>query len=382
MISTLAITIIIIYLFLIGWLIYGFDKVKDFKLQDLSAKTKFSVVIPFRNEVKNLPKLLTSISELNYPKSMFEIILVDDDSEDESVKTINDFLKNTDFNKPNQTRFIKVIKNERISKAPKKDAITSAIKVSKYNWIVTTDADCILPKYWLDTFDEYIQTTSVNCIVAPVAYLGKNSFFNHFQTLDFLSLQGATIGAFGVNKPFLCNGANFVYRKSSFVAVNGFDGNSNILSGDDIFLLEKFTKKDSKKVQYLKSENAIVKTNAAENFSSLIQQRLRWASKTSNYNNWFGKGIGLVVLLGNFICLAFIPLALFNLLNTRIVITLFIIKFSIDFLLLFKTSRFFKQETLLLSYMLSSILYPFFNVGIALLSFFKSYRWKGRTTKK
>jgi len=272
MISTLAITIIIIYLFLIGWLIYGFDKVKDFKLQDLSVKTKFSVVIPFRNEVKNLPKLLTSISELNYPKSMFEIILVDDDSEDESVKTINDFLKNTDFNKPNQTRSIKVIKNERISKAPKKDAITSAIKVSKYNWIVTTDADCILPKYWLDTFDEYIQTTSVNCIVAPVAYLGKNSFFNHFQALDFLR--------------------------------------------------------------------------------------------------------------GNFICLAFIPLALFNLLNTRIAITLFIIKFSIDFLLLFKTSRFFKQETLLLSYMLSSILYPFFNVGIALLSFFKSYRWKGRTTKK
>ena len=380
MLTLLAIIITITYLFIIGMLVYGFDKVEDFKLQDLPAKTKFSIVIPFRNEAENLPKLLDSISQLNYPKSMFEVILVDDDSEDDSVSIINDFVSKRPFDCAQGD--IKVIKNKKTSNSPKKDAITSAIKISKYNWIITTDADCMLPKYWLDTFDECIQTKQPNCIVAPVTYHGKKSFFNRFQTLDFLSLQGATIGGFGIKKPFLCNGANFAYQKSGFISVNGFQGNDNISSGDDIFLLEKFLKQDSNKVFYLKSNKAIVTTNATENFESLIQQRLRWASKTSNYKSWFAKLIGLVVLLGNLVCITLIPAVLMNVVTLKIALSLFIIKFSIDFLMLFKTSRFFNQENLLLSYLFSSIIYPFFNVSIACLSFFKSYHWKGRISKK
>ncbi len=382
-ISIIVIIIIIFYLLLIGLLTYGFDKVDHFKLQDLPAKTKFSIVIPFRNEAENLPKLLASISRLNYPKSLFEVIFVDDASEDDSVSIIKKILDTKSLKKDFiRIDNIRIIENERTSNSPKKDAITTAIKGSKFNWIITTDSDCVLPKYWLDTFDECIQTKSSNCIVAPVTYHGENSFFNRFQTLDFLSLQGATIGGFGIKRPFLCNGANFGYRKSSFQNVNGFEGNTNVASGDDIFLLEKFIKHDAEKIHYLKSQKAVVTTNPTTTISSLIQQRLRWASKTSRYDNWFAKGVGLVILLGNLVCIAFIPLVLFNLLSTKIAIALFIIKFSIDFLLLFKSSRFFKQETLLLSYLFSSIIYPFFNVSIAFLSFFKSYRWKGRTSKK
>jgi len=382
-ISIIVIIIIIFYLLLIGLLTYGFDKVDHFKLQDLPAKTKFSIVIPFRNEAENLPKLLASISRLNYPKSLFEVIFVDDASEDDSVSIIKKILDTKSLKKDFiRIDTIRIIENERTSNSPKKDAITAAIKVSKFNWILTTDADCVLPKYWLDTFDECIQTKTSNCIVAPVTYHGENSFFNRFQTLDFLSLQGATIGGFGIKRPFMCNGANFGYRKSSFQNVNGFEGNTNVASGDDIFLLQKFIKHDAEKIHYLKSQKAVVTTNPTTTIASLVQQRLRWASKTSRYDNWFAKGVGLVILLGNLVCIAFIPLVLFNLLSTKIAIALFIIKFSIDFLLLFKSSRFFKQETLLLSYLFSSIIYPVFNVSIAFLSFFKSYRWKGRTSKK
>ncbi len=388
MLSAIAITVIIIYLLGIGLFIYGFDKVNHFQLQDLPAKTKFSVVIPFRNEAENLPRLLASISKLNYPKSLFEIILVDDDSSDESVAIINKFISKRPFDKVYTERSrstqgdIRVIQNKRHSNSPKKDAITAAIEVSKFDWIMTTDADCILPTYWLDVFDECIQTKRTDCIVAPVTYRGENSFFNRFQILDFLSLQGATIGGFGIHKPFMCNGANFGYRKSVFKALNGFDGNSEIASGDDIFLLEKFIKKDSQNVHYLKSQKAIVTTKPAKSVSELIQQRLRWATKTSRYTNRFAKGVGIIVLLGNLVCLALIPAVVLNVMALKTAIALFVIKFSIDFLLLFKTSRFFKQETLLLSYLFSSFLYPFFSIYIVLLSLFKSYEWKGRTFKK
>lgn len=376
--SSIFITIIIIYLFLIGFLTYGFNKVIDFKLQDLPAKTKFSVVIPFRNEAENLPQLLDSVSRLNYPKDFFEIILVDDDSTDESIVIIKKYLDVSRQERAN----IRIIPNKRSSDSPKKDAITTAIGISKFDWIITTDADCILPIYWLDVFDECIQTNHTDCIVAPVTLKGENSFFNRFQILDFLSLQGATIGSFGIHKPFMCNGANFGYLKSVFATLKGFDGNSEIASGDDIFLLEKFIKKDPKKVIYLKSQNAIVTTRPSKNSSELIQQRLRWAKKTSRYTNWFAKSLGIVVFLGNFLCLALIPAVFLNQIALRTAIAIFVIKFSIDFLLLFKASRFFKQETILLSYLFSSLMYPFFNVYIALLSLFKPYEWKGRTFKK
>lgn len=382
MLTLIAIITIILYLFIIGMLIYGFDNVSDFKLQDLPAKTKFSIVIPFRNEAQNLPELLDSIVKLNYPQHLFEVILVNDASEDDSVSIIKKYIE-TLHKRHNTGNFnLKIIESKSTTNSPKKEAITSAIKISKFNWIVTTDADCVLPKYWLDVFDEFVQINDPNCMVAPVTYHGKTSFFNRFQSLDFLSLQGATIGGFGIKKPFMCNGANFAYRKSEFISVNGFKGNDTIASGDDVFLLEKFLKHNPKKVSYLKSSNAIVTTNAAQNTDHLIQQRLRWASKTSHLTQWFAKVVGLIVLLGNLMSLVFIPAVLMHFISLKIALALFVIKFSIDFLLLFKTARFFKQENLLLSYLFSSLIYPVFSVYIAFISFFKSYHWKGRTSKK
>ncbi len=388
MISTIAIIIIVVYLFLIGIFIYGFDMVNDFELQDLEPKTQFSIVIPFRNEADNLPQLLDSISRLNYPKNLFEVILVDDASSDNSVGLIRDFISkkslasNSNLLSEQNQNGIKVIQNIRVSNAPKKDAINSAITISKYKWIITTDADCILPTYWLDVFDEYIQTTDSDCIAAPVTYNVQQTFFDRFQTLDILSLQGTTIGSFGIRKPFLCNGANFAYRKSVFKALEGFDGNSEIASGDDVFLLQKFIEKDAKKVRYLKSQKVIVTTRPALNFQELIQQRLRWASKTSKSSNSFSKLVGLLVVLANLFCISIIPLVLFNLLMLKTALALCVIKFSIDFLLLYKASRFFKQENVLFSYLFSSLLYPIFSIYIVVLSLFKSYKWKGRTFRR
>jgi len=380
MIAFIFIIATLLYLFLIGSLIHGFDRVEDFKLKDLKPKTKFSVIVPFRNETENLPQLLDSILQLNYPKLMFEVILVDDDSEDDSIEVINNIISKRPFDCAQGD--IKIIKNNRTSNSPKKDAITTAIKIAKYDWIITTDADCTLPKYWLDTFEECIQTNQPNCIVAPVTYNDGSSFLKRFQILDVLSLQGATIGSFGLRLPFLSNGANFAYRKSVFQSTNGFTGNDTLASGDDIFLLEKFKKVDSKKVFYLKSDKAIVTTKPVSNLKLLIQQRLRWASKTSHNPNWFSKLVGLVVFLGNLACIAILPILFFGYVKPRIAVALVVIKLSIDFLLLFKTSRFFKQENVLFSYVWSCVFYPFFSVYIAILSLFKSYQWKGRTFKK
>jgi hypothetical protein len=61
------------------------------------------------------------------------------------------------------------------------------------------------------TLDNYIQLHDVAMIAAGNVYLWQ-FILHHFQQLDIASLQGATIGSFGINKGFMCNGANFVYQ--------------------------------------------------------------------------------------------------------------------------------------------------------------------------
>lgn len=380
--TLIIISITIAYLLLIGSFVFGFDRIKTFTVDDFEAKTTFSVIIPFKNEAENLPELLDSISNLNYPKNLFEVILVDDESDDESVKVIQHVL-DTKFCKRNSTRTdVKVIGNKRETNSPKKDAINTAISEAKFDWIVTTDADCVVPKYWLDNFDNFLQKNDAKMVVAPVGYHKVDTFLKRFQTLDFLSLIGATIGGFGINKLFLCNGANLAYNKGYFKKLNGFEGNTNIASGDDIFLLEKAIKHNPKNVRFLKTQQAIVKTKPQQDLNSLLSQRIRWAAKTSSYNNMFGKITGLIVLLMNASIVCSFLFVLIGLLNATFLGYTFVIKFCIDFLLIYKTARFFNQMACLSSYLVSSLLYPFFSVYVAFISVFKGYKWKGNHYRK
>jgi glycosyltransferase involved in cell wall biosynthesis len=365
------------YTILILSFIIGFDKVPVFQNNfEVTEKTNFSVLIPFRNEAENLPILLDSIKQLQYSLENFEILMVDDSSEDNSLATLKD------FKKENPTITLHLLDNIRKSNSPKKDAIETAIKKAKFEWIITTDADCQLPQNWLKSFDAYIQSHHPKMIIAPVSYKQTNTFFDAFQFLDFLSLQGSTIGGFGIKKPFLCNGANLCYEKKTFLEINAFDGNNSIASGDDIFILEKVVQKYPEKVYYLKSAEGLVKTNTATSISELLQQRVRWASKTSAYQNSFGKIVGLIVFISNLFLLFLLVMATLQHISWAFFGLAFLIKFNIDFVLLFKTATFFQQERVLKNYVLSSIIHPFFIVLTAILSFGKSYQWKGRNFSK
>jgi cellulose synthase/poly-beta-1,6-N-acetylglucosamine synthase-like glycosyltransferase len=365
------------YALLIIFLSIGFIKIKIFESKSTIAETGFSIIIPFRNEEEKLPGLLSSIAALDYPDELVEFIFINDASNDTSVAIIRQNFE-THTRKNKNTNFY-IADNIRSSNSPKKDAISTAISSAKNEWIVTTDADCILPDKWLLTLDAFIQQKRPEMIVAPVNYIVKDNFLEQFQLLDFLSLQGTTQGAFGINLPFLCNGANLSYKKETFLQLNGFVGNDNIASGDDIFLFEKFISKNKESVQFLKSKDAIVATFPVKTWFDLLQQRMRWASKTSNLKSKTAKLIGLLVFLTN----VSIILSLFLDRSMFLTIILLTTKITIDMLLFLPTIKFFNHRKSFLNwYLISSILYPFFSLSVILKSIFAEYYWKGRSFKK
>lgn len=358
-----------IYSLFIAWISYGFRKIKLFENLTNDPKTNFSIIVPFRNEADHLPGLLHSFTQLNYPRTKFEIIFVNDSSTDDSVAIIKDF--------PALSFDFQILDNLRKSGSPKKDAISTAINAISNEWIITTDADCFVNPDWLKTIDSYIQSHNPSMIAGAVSFTADNSFLHQFQQLDLMSLQGATIGSFGIGKAFMCNGANLAYQKELFLDVNGFDGNNSIASGDDVFLLQKALAKYPEKVQYLKSASNIVWTEPLDDWKAVFHQRVRWASKATSYQSSFGKITALVVFGGNLaivLGLLFTFLNLFSFWNWYL---LFAIKIFVDFSLLYQSGKFLKPTSVKF-FLISNLAYPFFSVSVAFYSLFGKYEWKGR----
>lgn len=375
MFEIIVFVVLVIYVVFILQLIFGFDKVKTFVRTNEKPVTKFSIIVPFRNEEKNLPKLLKSISKLNYPKDLFEIILVDDFSTDASERV---YIK---WRMENGLIETTLLENLRLSNSPKKDAISRAIPILKHDWVVTTDADCTVNKNWLLTLDNFIQKNNAEMVVGAVVYKTKNNWFHQFQQLDLLSLQGTTIGSFGIGKPFMCNGANFAYTKKLFNEIGGFGGNNKMASGDDVFLLQKALKNHAEKVHYLKNTDTIVKTKPENDLYKLFMQRVRWASKTTGYSGYYSKSLAVVVLAMNALLVVSFGLRVSGFLKWETLLLVFVIKYFVDYLLLLKSNQYLRKDKFIFP-LASSLVYPFFSSFVGIYSLVGGFTWKGRSFKK
>jgi len=368
-----------VYLGLVLAFIFGWNKVPEFKLEGLSSENTFSIIIPYRNESENLSRLFRSLSSLNYPGRKFEIILVNDESKDDSKQIAKTFQH--DFQELN----IQLIDNIRKTNSPKKDAIKTGMGISNFDYIATTDADCIVPNKWLQFFDKSISGSNSRMMAGPVGFIqqtgNRKAYFQNFEEMDFMSLQASTVGSFGIGKAFMCNAANMCYEKEIFLNEAGFDEDENIASGDDVFLLQKLRKKGVE-VSFIKSAQAAVFTNYQKSVKSLINQRIRWAAKTTSYTSNFAKFTGVIVFFMNFSLIVFTGLAFLEMIPYQFLMLVFLLKFNADFMLIYKSAKFMNRESLMRHYLWSSIVYPFFTVYVAFLSFFKGYEWKGRRFKK
>jgi len=348
----LAVIILILYAGLISVTIYGFVKTPTFLSTKTPAKIGFSIIIPYKNENENLPALIASIKKIQYPQKLFEIIFVDDHSGDDSYQIVQ------------KNNFYKNLKNAGIGK---KSALETGIKQAKYPWIITTDADCILPSNWLKNFDDFIKKHHPKMLLAPVKYFDSPRFIEQFQQFEFLSLQAFTIGFSYLKKPFLANGANLAFEKQAFFEVGAYNGNKNIASGDDVFLLEKFSTAYPDKISFLKSSSAIVQTTPQPNWHSLFQQKIRWASKSKYQKNIWSKITGIIIMLANI-------MLIFNFLNLNWWFIL--IKFLLDTSLLLSTNRFYKTRLNWWYFIVSFMIYPLYLILVALLSLKGNYVWK------
>jgi len=358
------------YIIFLSRIYYGLLKLKKTNLQILPDEF-ISVIIPFRNESENILTNLKSIENQDYPKNKFEVLYVNDFSDDDSVELL---LRNK------SSENIKVINvpKDFSTNAHKKRAIRYGIENSNGEIVVTTDADCIYEKEWLrsllENFDH--QTGFVS---GPVEFIENKKLFSKIQKTEFAGLVLTGAGLIGSGQPTICNAANIAYRKSSFDEVNGFKDNLNLSSGDDEFLMQKISRDTNFKVRFSLEEKSIVKTNVNKTFRDFYHQRKRWASKGLFYAD---RSLVFKLILIYFFYIGLvvqIPVAIF--LSTFFWLTLLnsvILKFIVELLIMNKGRKILFKKLSLRTFLLTEILQIPYIIYAGLMGSFGNIFWKDR----
>lgn len=354
----------------------GWRNLKNFqvdKARTIQPETSISIVIAARNEENNIVKCLNDLLQQDYALHKYEIIVVDDHSNDATAQCVHNFMKKH----PN----VKLIKlaNINTNVLGKKAAITAGVEESAGELIITTDADCSFDDQWLKSFAIYYEQYQPAMIAGPVCFLPQRNVFGKFLELEFISLIAASAGALGMKYPLMCNGANLAFRRELFIELNAFENNNKWASGDDMFLMHGIRKRyGNAAIHFLKSRDAIVETLAPASFQELIMQRVRWGSKTRAYVNTPAAIVAMIVFINAMMITGATALLFFYPALGLPLAAAWMLKLCSDFLLLYPVSSFFGRRQLLMWFIPFQLLHLLYISGTGLLANISGYKWKGR----
>lgn len=329
-----------------------------------------SIIVPFRNEQQNLDRLVKGLA---HQKGVdFEVIFVNDHSEDNSEEQLLSSLKNSQFNY--KILHLSVTQG-------KKAALTLGIENAQNEIIITTDADCYMGKNWMETLIGPFEQDQIQMVAGPVGFI-QRGLLSEMLSIELLSLIGVSAATIQQGEPTMANGANLSFRKSIFDELNGYEGLLETPSGDDELFMRKVQLAYPNSVRFCKNEEALVVTEPPANWSDVLSQKIRWASK---WNKGHRPKIQLLAFLIGLLQISQIGAFILMLLSIQYLIIGFLLLFSrylIEFTLTYRVSRDVGLTRPSIGvFTLSFIIYPFYALYIALVANFGSYTWKGRQYK-
>jgi poly-beta-1,6-N-acetyl-D-glucosamine synthase len=354
------------YFIIIGSFFWGWNKIKPVPPIVQLPQTKVSIIIPVRNEQSAIRNLIQSLLLQNYPTELTEIIIIDDHSTDETLGIISNL----------RTHGIQIIQLQK-NLSGKKAALLEGSKLATGELIVTTDADCEPNPEWISTLVSFYVSANSVLIIAPVLFQPLKSIFAKFQALEFLSLQGSSAGAIGINKPIMCNGANLAYSRECLPIVQATYKNSKTASGDDVFTLLAVKKTFPGRTHFIKSEKAVVYTTPSITLQQFLNQRKRWTVKARFYNDPLLIITALSVLSVSFLLSILFVYSCFTG-NWLLFSILFLVKNAIDLPFLYQVCSFFKAKKLLWWFPVVQSFYFLYVSFTFVWSLFGGYVWKSR----
>lgn len=368
-----ALYLLMVFYYFVGWLRL---KRAETPTPEQAGKLPFvTVVIPVRNESAHIQDCLKAVFNQTYPKHLFEVIVIDDYSTDPTIRLAREI----------EEKNLLVLDLQNYLGNPgeyfpnKKKAIALGIKNAKGDVIITTDGDCNVGTNWLMAMVSYYQNNNFKLLTGPVMMKPAKLPLEWFQQLDVINLVGITGATIRNGVPTMCNGANMMYSKEVFHAVEGFKGNHDVPTGDDIFLMQKIEAQYPGSIGFVKNYDACVFTRPERSFSDFLSQRVRWVSKSSRFSDlrvavilYFAYIFNIFIIVAGLFAL---DLSQWGWLPVAIAAGT---KFFIELVFNIPITIFFRKIVLLLLLPFMEVFHILYVVIIGVLSLTGKYRWKDR----
>jgi len=345
------------------------------RTQTFQSDSFVSVIIPVRNEERNILPVLEEIYSQDFPRDRMEVIVSDDYSEDGTMAIANRFAAlHPDLG------LVMICPPTSGIKAPgKKRAIERAVRKAKGDILLLSDADTSRGPGWITSMVSGFGTPEIRMVLGPVRFCHEKNLLQKIQSLEFLGLVGVTAGSAGLGYPVMCNGANLAYRHSAFLQTGGFDGNRMYQSGDDQFMMSSIRKHYGKRsVVFNADPLSVVSTEPERTLKGFLNQRIRWVSKSPGYRDPAVIVTGLVTFSTHLLLLAGMLTGIFWSKLLTVSILLWFLKILLEYPMVWIMTRFFGKKRLTGYYFIAQVFQLVYVPLTGFLGLFIPYRWKGR----
>lgn len=293
--------ILFIYGSLLLWLSHRNDEEekRQQNWQPMENVPTLSILVACRNEENHLPQLLEDLMEQSYPAEKREVFLVNDHSDDNTQVLFQEWKKAHP-----EVPFAMISLPE--GKQGKKEAITEGLSHCTGQFVLFTDADCRLPFHWAMDMVTCQQHSAADMVCGSIK-INHPDWTSKGEALEFSSLIAAGAASIALQKPSLCNGANYLVDKQALTEANASRKDSGLASGDDVYLLHSLVRA-GKKIAFCRLPLSFVTTYPQSSWRDFIHQRIRWAGKWNSGLPGANKSLAVSVWLFHLLFLLGLPM--------------------------------------------------------------------------
>lgn len=371
-----SVILAVLYVGQISAILVSWQQTPKWYLQQIhQPELSVAVIIAARNEATGIKacieSVLESIDHLSsiYPSVSVRVYIGDDHSDDRTLELAT------------------AVKDERLTilSMPtgvegKKATIQYLVNQSSADYLLFTDADCVVSRSWIATVASYFDRSQAVAVTGLVRTPASYKLIDHWQYLDIIGMMAMTAHGLYRGTYTLGNGANMAVKRDIYQEISAEIAGVDFASGDDVFVLQKLKARYPDKVRFLKAQGSIVSTTTESHWTALWSQRKRWASKTKGYEE---RGVVRLQGFAWIYCIVLIVSFLITPLTGGVSfftgMLLLMTKMAVDGLLLSRVADFFAYRRPFRAYVFVGLTHVLYIVMMGLVALLPTtYRWKGR----
>jgi len=332
-----------------------------------------SVIIAARNEEQNIENCLRSILSQEYPADLIEIVIVDDGSSDSTKTRIASLAQ--------ENGIIRLVSNDAGAlgrDGGKPQALTVGLAHARNEIVLVTDADCTVSPQWIQSVvSEFTDSTTM--VMGPVVETRQQGFFSALQGLEAFGIVVVTAGLVGLRQPLICIGANFAFRRSTFIEIDGFGGDHEPWVES---IMKRIDRTQPGGIRFAMNSESIVFTRAPKSLREFFWRRIRWGAVKPHYEQPWNL-IKLSSIYAFFLLMFIATFASFVNEEMRpLVASIWFFKLLFEYQTLAIGASFLKQKISFGQFLIAELLHVPYVVIVGALAQLLPVRWKGRIIRR